>query len=181
MTAKRRRWLLGLGLALTCILVWFAPQDEEQVPRPRTGTVQRAQGMDADISTGSSSVVRPRSDPMRSDQLVRHDRTIGSDIPDLFKPTSWYVPPPPPPPAPPVPQPPPAVPTAPALPFVYMGQIIDDQQVQVILAHGNRVVTAIVGDIIEKSYRLESVKGGLVTFVYMPLDIKQTLATGLAP
>jgi len=62
-----------------------------------------------------------------------------------------------------------------------MGQIIDDQQVQVILAHGNRVVTALVGEVIEKTYRLESVKGGFVTFVYMPMDIKQTLATGIAP
>ncbi len=181
MTAKRRRWLLGLAVVLSCILAWFAPQDDEHVSRPKTGTVQRPQGTDADISTASSPAVRARSEPMRSDQLVRHDRSAGPDVPDLFKPMAWYVPPPPPPPAPPAPEPPPPVPTAPALPFVYMGQIIDDQQVQVILAHGNRVVTALVGEVIEKTYRLESVKGGFVTFVYMPMDIKQTLATGIAP
>jgi hypothetical protein len=79
-----------------------------------------------------------------------------------------------------VPPPPPA-PTAPALPYVYLGQIIEDQQVQVILSRGNRVVTALVGEVIEKTYRLESATGGLLTFVYLPLDIRQTLATGLAP
>jgi hypothetical protein len=71
------------------------------------------------------------------------------------------------------------VPTAPALPFVFLGQIVEDGKPQVILAKGDRVVTVFVGDTIDKTYRLESLLSGVLTFVYLPLDARQTLATGV--
>jgi hypothetical protein len=182
MTAQRRRWLLVLCVVLTALLVWFAPQDEEPVSRPKvTVGADRSAGVQSGFTAERLAVAKVASVPMRADQLLRPGRTAIADVPDLFKPTSWYVPPPAPPPPPPVPPPPPPVPTAPALPYVYLGQIIEDQQVQVILSRGNRVVTALVGEVIEKIYRLESATGSLLTFVYLPLDIRQTLATGLAP
>jgi hypothetical protein len=67
------------------------------------------------------------------------------------------------------------------LPFSFLGQIIEDEQIQVILARGERVVTVLVGDSIDKNYRLESLKDGTLTFLYLPLDIRQTLATGITP
>ena len=62
-----------------------------------------------------------------------------------------------------------------------MGQIVQEQKVQVILARGERVVTVPVGENIDKNYRLESFTGGTLTFIFLPLDIRQTLATGLSP
>ena len=59
-----------------------------------------------------------------------------------------------------------------------MGQIIEDQKIQVILARGERVLTVFVGDNIDANYKVESLKGGTLTLVYLPLNIKQTLATG---
>jgi hypothetical protein len=64
------------------------------------------------------------------------------------------------------------------LPFVYLGQIVEDEKAQVILARGDRVVTVYVGENIDSYYRVVSLKGGTLTLLYVPLDIKQTLATG---
>jgi Tfp pilus assembly protein PilP len=66
------------------------------------------------------------------------------------------------------------------LPFIYLGQIVEDQKVQVILARGDRVVTVYVGENIDSNYRVEGLKGGTLTLLYVPLDIKQTLATGVS-
>jgi hypothetical protein len=67
------------------------------------------------------------------------------------------------------------------LPFVFLGHIVEGDKVQVLLTRGDRVVTAYVGETIDKTYRVDSFKGGVVTFVYLPLNTQQTLATGLAP
>jgi hypothetical protein len=39
-------------------------------------------------------------------------------------------------------------------------------------------VTVYVGENIDSYYRVVSLKGGTLTLLYVPLDIKQTLATG---
>jgi hypothetical protein len=48
----------------------------------------------------------------------------------------------------------------------------------IILARGDRLVTVKVGQDIDKNYRLESFENGIITIRYVPLDTKQTLATG---
>lgn len=182
MTAQRRRWLLGLGGVLTLVLAWYAPQEDTAVSRPKTAAVgQRAASAPLALRGERPETLKVASDSMRQEQLGRVERSTDGAVADLFKSTSWYVPPPPPPPLPKAPPPPPPVPTAPALPFVFLGQIVEDQKVQVILARGDRVITVMVGDSIDKNHRLESFKGGILTFVYLPLDTRQTLATGLTP
>ncbi len=180
MTTRQRHWLLGLGGILTLLLVWFAPQDD--IPELRTPPVNRSQPVPQSAPNSRATPAAPSrvaSGVMRQEQLLLARRLPGAAAADLFKATSWYLPPPPAPPLPPAPAPPPPVPKAPVLPFVFLGQIIEDQQVQVILARGDRVVTVLVGENVDKTYRLESLKAGLLTFVYLPLDIRQTLATGL--
>ena len=46
------------------------------------------------------------------------------------------------------------------------------------LAHGDRIVDARVGDKLDGVYQLESAAGGQLVLVYLPLNIRQTLATG---
>jgi hypothetical protein len=174
MTAQRKRWLLGLGLAATLLLTWLAPDNEAQVKREASGRALRGQSAPVALNT----VATPAPAAMRQEQLTRPERQPAADVPDLFKGTSWYVPPPPPPPAPPPPPPPP--PSAPSLPFAFLGQVVEDQRVQVVLARGDRVVTVAVGDSIDKNYRLESFQGGTLTFLYIPLDTRQTLVTGVS-
>jgi hypothetical protein len=60
-----------------------------------------------------------------------------------------------------------------------MGQYADGDSKVVMLTRGDRLLTVAIGDVIEKTYRVDSLKAGVLTFVYLPLDIKQTLNTGV--
>jgi hypothetical protein len=64
---------------------------------------------------------------------------------------------------------------------VFFGQVADEQGVQIILARGDHLITAGIGQDIDKTYRLESFQNGIITIRYLPLDTKHTLATGGAP
>jgi hypothetical protein len=173
---------MGLGLAATLALAWFAPQDEAPVARSKTtarsARTQPESATPASSKNGSVNGIKPT---LAAQQLQRPERAAATDVKDMFRASSWFVPPPPPPPPPPPgPPPPPPPPSAPVLPFIYLGQIVEDQKVQVILARGDRVVTVYVGENIDSNYRVEGLKGGTLTLLYVPLDIKQTLATGVS-
>jgi hypothetical protein len=60
-----------------------------------------------------------------------------------------------------------------------MGQYVEGNSRIIMLTRGDRLLTVAVGDVIENTYKVESLKGGQLTFVYLPLDIKQTLNTGV--
>jgi len=73
-------------------------------------------------------------------------------------------------------------PVAPALPFKFLGRITDGERVAVLLStSGSDTVVAHEGDAVGNSYRLETVGADALTFVYLPLQQKQTLALGDAP
>jgi hypothetical protein len=94
----------------------------------------------------------------------------------LFAQHSWYVLPPAPPPAAP---PPPPAPSAPPFPYTCIGSFAPDGHAPVyFLAQGDRVVDAHVGDRLDGVYQFESADGGQLTFVYLPLDVRQTLPLG---
>jgi len=101
----------------------------------------------------------------------------------LFAPRSFYTPPRP-PPVPPVvvakPAPPPLPPpSAPPLPFRYMGRMTDDLTRPVFfLVKGDQLYNVKVGDVIEATYRIDSVAGSSLRLIYLPLDIAQLLPMG---
>ena len=102
--------------------------------------------------------------------------------PELFAAHSWYVPPPPPPPPPPAPPPPPPpAPTAPPIPYEYLGKLADGHSVRVFLVRGDRPYTVIEGDVLDGSYKVKSITDTTMTFVYLPLNITQTLPVGSKP
>ncbi|SIR55700.1 hypothetical protein SAMN05421829_12018 [Aromatoleum tolulyticum] len=102
--------------------------------------------------------------------------------PELFTAHSWYVPPPPPPPPPPAPPPPPPpAPTAPPIPYEYLGKLADGHSVRVFLVRGERPYTVIEGDVLDGSYKVKSITDTTMTFVYLPLNITQTLPVGSKP
>lgn len=182
MSPARRKLLLGLALVATSLLVWFAPEDE--APRPRAANRPgRELAAGGDVARSPASSVRATQPviAMRDAQLEPAPRAETGTVVDLFKSHTWYVPPPPPPEPVKGPPPPPPEPTAPPLPFAYMGQVVEDRNVQLVLTRGDRIVTVRAGDKIDQNYRLESFNDGILTFVYLPLDIKQTLAIGGAP
>lgn len=89
----------------------------------------------------------------------------------LFGSKSWYVPPPsvsasnlPPPP-----------PSAPPLPFVFLGRMIDKGEVTVFLSKNGQQYTAKVNDVLDDTYRVDSITAGNAVLTYIPLNIQQTL------
>ena len=84
--------------------------------------------------------------------------------------------------APPVVAPPPGdtpdtppAPTAPPLPFTYLGKTIDGDKLTVFVARGEEHYTLEPGRTID-TYRVEKVTDAAVTFRYLPLGTRQTLA-----
>lgn len=171
------RLLLGLSLAGTLALAWLVSEDDRGIaasaPLAKHGvksTPERGKALRVAATASVDSAVgdRPLLGAARPPEPT--------EVPDLFRGVSWYVPPPPPPP--PAPARPPE-PTAPPLPFAYLGQYSDDDRRLFILTRGDRVMTVAIGDVIDKTYLLESATGGVLRFVHVPLRTTQTLNTGV--
>ena len=94
---------------------------------------------------------------------------------DAFRSAAWTPPPPPPPPpAPPPPPPPP--PSAPPLPFSFVGLLEQrSSKPTAFLAKGEALVIAGVGDVIDGTYRVESLSPTGVVVTYLPLNQRQTV------
>jgi hypothetical protein len=96
----------------------------------------------------------------------------------LFASHSWYVPPPPPPPVAP-PPPPPA--TAPPFPYTYVGSYAPAGETPVyFLTRGDRVIDARVGERLDGVYDFESVGPDGLVFNYLPLNMRQSVPTGVS-
>ena len=93
---------------------------------------------------------------------------------DLFAVHSWQPPPPPPPKAAPA-----SAPTAPALPFRYLGKVLEQGQVVAFLALGSRTHLLRQGDVVAE-YRVLDVTPTEMTFMYLPLNQQQRLTFGSA-
>lgn len=72
-------------------------------------------------------------------------------------------------------------PVAPPLPFTYMGQLMSGQEAKVFLALGDRNLVLREGDTVDSIYRIEKIAESAITLVYLPLDERQTIATGESP
>ena len=98
----------------------------------------------------------------------------------LFAQHSWTVLKPQ-PQLPPPAAPPPPEPTAPPLPYTLVGALTREGNPPVyVLARGDHVIDAHVGDQLEGVYQLESDAGGQLVFLYLPLNIRQNLAAGVS-
>jgi len=177
MNLKRSHWTLII--VATIVLVVTAPaEDDEDAAKPVSTRNSRSADAAAFPATsdGQRAIESGRVELERLAKLEkqRRERLKASDA---FNTTSWYVPPPPPkyvaPPPPPV-----IVPTAPPLPFTYLGRYGDASARVVILCRGDRVYTVAVGEVIDNMYRVEQAAGGKVDLTYLPLNIRQSLATG---
>jgi hypothetical protein len=70
----------------------------------------------------------------------------------------------------------PAAPTAPALPFKYLGRMVDGGKEVVFLERNQDSLTAAAGDTLDNIYQVESISESAVQFVYLPLGTKQVLS-----
>ena len=98
---------------------------------------------------------------------------LGEATSPLFSSQSWEPPPPKVKPGPPAPPP---KPVAPPLPYTFAGRMLQDGTVYVFLARGDSVITAKQGDVIDNTWRVDSITESQVTLEYIALKQKQSLA-----
>ncbi len=158
------------ALAITLLAVAYVSQQDEAVTDDTVAAPRAVR------SAGSGS---PRATPpaaaddgaLLAAAPARGEAEVGHD---LFAPHSFL---PPPPPASTRPAPPPP-PMAPPLPFRYQGRMTEGSSTVVFLTHGERVLVARQGDLLNNQYRVESVGPTAITFLFEPLKQRQTLSTG---
>jgi len=160
------RWMLVGAIVLALAGTWLAERRDNQ-PAGR----QRERAV-ADTPMAEPTPI-PNVDLDRLAQRVQTDPEA-----DLFNARSWEAlaadeggrsaPPPPPPPPP----------QAPALPFTFMGKLIDGEQVVVFLTNGARNWVVRAGDTIDGVYRVDAIGDERMRLTYLALDIPQELAVG---
>jgi len=121
------------------------------------------------IGTGLARAATP---PAADEAPLTQARFQTQDA-DAFATRSWQPPPPR-----PVPQIV-AQPKAPPLPFRYLGKVMEEGAVVAFIAQDARTYLARKGDVL-LDYRIEDVTPAQMTFVYLPLNEKQTLTFGSA-
>ncbi|WP_233867584.1 hypothetical protein [Paraburkholderia adhaesiva] len=91
--------------------------------------------------------------------------------------SSSWLPPPPKVEVTEAPPPPPPPPTAPPLPFAYLGQLdAQSAKPQVFLSKGDDLLIVSPGDVIDASYRVESISDAEIVMVYLPLNQRQVIS-----
>ncbi len=81
-------------------------------------------------------------------------------------------------PAAPPPPTAPAPPGAPPLPFTYMGRLLSEETNAVFLTQGERNLVVHEGEIIESTYRVDTVSETRLTFTHLPSGLQQHLPIG---
>jgi len=163
-----RRTLLGGSLGVAAWLVFFADS-----PVIDSGISEPA-GPRAD--TSGSAAARAANEPVEILELrPRAASTAKTNA--LFGSTTWVTPPKP---APAPPPPPPPVPRAPQLPFSFIGKRFDGVRWEVFVSRGTDTLIVHENDLIDGTYRIDSIHPPQLSVVYLPLNEKQSLAIGPA-
>ena len=174
----RRNWVLGTALAATLgLVVWMESQGESTddiVELARPSVVVSAEKPAVKNENAPDNITKLDWKALQGREVLADAKSAT----DLFKPQSWYVPPPP--KAAELPLPPPK-PVAPAAPFTYIGKMEDTPQGNLLmLSANNKLYTVAVGDVLDKTWRLDSEDANTMLFTYLPLGLPQTLSKAAA-
>jgi hypothetical protein len=66
-------------------------------------------------------------------------------------------------------------PSAPPLPFRYIGQLIEDGKLEIILLRGSEHLTVAEPGALDAEYRVDALSESSIAFTYLPLNTRQTL------
>lgn len=163
---NKRPLIWGAVLMGAAALIYFAPQAEQPIVAPTARTAPR-QAASAREATGD------RLASQTAMVLAIRPRVAADGDHEPFPAVTWNAPPPdatvkagdePPP-----------EPQAPPLPFKVMGQYSEADQHGVFLLHNDQNLVARVGDTIANNYKVESLRDGVLTLLYLPLQQRQTL------
>lgn len=170
--------VLGIAAIATVLFVLrdelgsqSAPQISEAAP-PRhaaSGADRAAPVATARTAPGRAApaihLLRPRVQPTEADDAEEA----------MFASHNWSPPPPPPVV---VKQAPPPKPTAPALPFTYLGKMLDAGKWEAYLSRGEETFVVREHSAIDANYRAETILPPVLTITYLPLKQTQTMSIG---
>lgn len=172
-----RKIVIGAAAAATLLAAWFAPEQDGGVVGPAAATTR-----EAPAASTPPAVAEAAPAASLGAQLQIHPRLEEDDLGNVFAKQSWQ------PDAPKKAIPEQALQEqrqaaarpagAPALPFQFMGRFSDDGKTAYFLQIDGRNVVAHPGDNIDDNYRLDSVSGDSLNFIYLPLNQKQSLVVG---
>ncbi len=161
----------AVGVALALLASVVAGPDEQQPAPIAEPVAQPPATQDAPARAQSSVAESVVAIDLDLDKLKRRKRE--EPIANLFAPRSFGPPPSAAPVAAPHAKAPP--PAAPPLPFRYLGRIIDGERTSVFVSRGDEPYIVESGLRIDPLYQVGEVTETAVTFVYLPLGIRQTL------
>jgi len=182
MTPDKRKKLLATGLALTLLATLYAYFDEvkeqqefetvEVNDRPVRTIASASQGKQhGQARYGERFLQAAEQDIFQAGQPVAAPEVQNVDMPAVAPPmpalqqmTAAVVEP--------------AAPVAPPLPFTYIGKYIEDGQLNIFLGYRGANLVVKAGDVIQQTYKVESIKPPLMTLRYMPMDVPQNLQIG---
>ncbi|MDO9197001.1 hypothetical protein [Rhodoferax sp.] len=151
--------VLAVALAATIVASLFDVSALDAVEPQTAGVAAAATAAPAPPKPLIAEVAQPLRAPFESQAA------------DLFAVRSWQPPPPPPRKA--------EAPKAPPLPFRYLGKVLDDAEIMVFLEQSARTHLVRKGDLLA-DYKVDEITTSGMTFVYVPLNEKQSLTFGSA-
>ena len=163
------RWVIlgGALLATVVASVWPRGQDEPMIEVvPPVAQRNTARLMDNKVA-GQAEL--PPLGAFRERQRAR------TDVQDLFGVKTWS-----PPPAPQQPRaaPPPVAPVAPPFPYTVAGSVVDPNGLMIVFTQQERSFVLRVGEVLEQTYRVESIDPQSVTLTFLPLGLTQRVPIG---
>lgn len=155
-----RRWLLlGGALGGTLLLVWQSPVEEEPVAlvQPRRSAALPAGGgavpQPAPFALAARAPAAEEYIDLFAPRVSRAERQLATPV------------------APVMPMPPP-------LPFIYIGQMIEDGRTKVFLQEGSTLHAVTAGDMLGRSYQVLGIESNRINLLYLPLNMTQTISVG---
>lgn len=195
-----RKLILGGAAAATLLAAWFAPDDEGVIVSPAAATVRPAYdataaanhaALAAAVAAAKAAGPEPQdaaggpAAPAIPAELQIQRRVADEELGNLFSSQGWQAPSPLKPAAARAPQDQQAgdgvsavAGGLPPLPFQFVGRFIDDGKTAYFLQKEEHNIVARVGEKIGDNYQLDEAANGTLTFTYLPLRQKQTLAVG---
>lgn len=113
----------------------------------------------------------PKGEPMSATLSLPERPALGEPAGELFGSHSWQPPPPKVVAAP-------AKPSAPPMPYRFAGKLIQNGQLQVFLSKGDTPIPIKQGEVLDGTYRVESIAESGITLVYLPLGHKEHIPAG---
>ena len=162
------RWIILGGALLATVVASVWPKGQET---PMTEVVRPAVEREP-------APPRQRTQPEHAAppklSVLRERQHEDAEIQDLFGAKSWNTPAPR---APQKPSPPPP-PMAPPFPYSIAGRVVDAHGTMIVFSNQNQNFAVRAGELLEQTYRVESIDSQVVTVTYLPLGLTQRLPLG---